>query len=95
VAAIGSSSLLKALLTEASAAGSCAVVVGMPPVGVLLTVECGIELTRLALRPNRVGSGHGGRRPARRGGQRQGTASTVLAVAGENGYHFLCRHPQP
>jgi hypothetical protein len=51
VAAIGSTSLLMALLSEASAAGSWAAVVGMPAFGVLAAAECGVELSRLALVP--------------------------------------------
>jgi len=51
VAALGSTSLLMALLTEASAAGSWAAVVGLPAFGLVAAAEYGIDLTRLALVP--------------------------------------------
>lgn len=51
VAALGSTSLLMALLTDASAAGSWAAVVGMPAFGAVAAAEYGIDLTRLALVP--------------------------------------------
>jgi hypothetical protein len=49
VAALGSTSLLMALLAEASAAGSWAAAVGMPAFGALAAAEYGIDLSRLAL----------------------------------------------
>ncbi len=51
VAALGSTSLLMALLAEASAAGSWAAVVGMPAFGAVAAAEHGIDLARLALVP--------------------------------------------
>lgn len=51
VAALGSTSLLMALLTEASAAGSWAAVVGMPSFGAVAAAEYGVDLARLALVP--------------------------------------------
>jgi hypothetical protein len=51
VAVHGSTSLLLALLAEATAAGSWAAVVGMPDLGVAAAGELGVELSRLALVP--------------------------------------------
>jgi hypothetical protein len=51
VAALGSTSLLMALLAEASAAGSWAAVVGMPAFGAVAAAEHGVDLARLALVP--------------------------------------------
>lgn len=52
VAVRGSTSLLLALLAAASAAGSWAVLVGMPRVGVLAAAELGVAVERLALVPS-------------------------------------------
>jgi hypothetical protein len=51
VAVRGSTSLLLALLAEATAAGSWAGVVGMPHLGVLAAAELGVAVDRLALVP--------------------------------------------
>lgn len=51
VAVHGSTSLLLALLAEATAAGSWAAVVGMPDLGVVAAGELGVEVSRLALVP--------------------------------------------
>jgi hypothetical protein len=51
VAVRGSTSLLLALLAEATAAGSWAGVVGMPDLGVLAAAELGVAVDRLALVP--------------------------------------------
>jgi hypothetical protein len=48
----GATSLLLALLVEASRAGSWCTVVGLPALGVVAAQESGIELERLALVPN-------------------------------------------
>jgi len=48
----GGSSVLLALLAEASRAGSWCAVVGVPTLGVVAAAEMGIELSRLALIPN-------------------------------------------
>jgi hypothetical protein len=48
----GGTSLLLALLAEASRAGSWCAVVGVPALGVLAAAESGIALDRLALVPN-------------------------------------------
>jgi hypothetical protein len=50
--AIGSTSLLFALLAEASAAGSWCAVVGLPRLGLVAAAETGVALERLALVPN-------------------------------------------
>lgn len=47
----GSTSLLLALLAEATARGSWAAVVGMPHLGVAAAAELGVEVSRLALVP--------------------------------------------
>ena len=52
VGAGGSTSLLLALLSAASRAGSWCAVVGMPSLGALAAAESGIALDRLALVPN-------------------------------------------
>lgn len=51
VAVHGSTSLLLALLAEATAAGSWAAVVGLPDLGVVAAGELGVEVSRLALVP--------------------------------------------
>ena len=51
-AAGGSTSLLLALLSEASRSGSWCAVVGVPALGALAAAESGIALDRLALVPN-------------------------------------------
>ena len=51
VAVRGSTTLLLALLAEATAGGSWAAVVGMPGLGVLAAAELGVEVRRLALVP--------------------------------------------
>lgn len=51
VAAVGSTSLLMALISGAMTEGAWAAVVGMPSFGVLAGAECGIPLDRLALVP--------------------------------------------
>jgi hypothetical protein len=51
VAVRGSTSLLLALLAEATANGSWAAVVGMPDLGVLAAAEYGVAVDRLALVP--------------------------------------------
>ncbi|MFG1642272.1 hypothetical protein ACGFMK_18455 [Amycolatopsis sp. NPDC049252] len=51
VAVHGASSLLLALLAEATAAGSWAAVVGLPSLGLAAAAEYGVDLTRLALVP--------------------------------------------
>jgi hypothetical protein len=50
--ATGSTSLLFALLSEASAAGSWCAVVGLPNLGLVAAAEAGVALERLALVPN-------------------------------------------
>jgi hypothetical protein len=50
--ATGSTSLLFALLAEASAAGSWCAVVGLPRLGLVAAAEAGVALERLALVPN-------------------------------------------
>ena len=52
VAVRGSTSLLFALLAEASAAGSWSAVVGRPDLGLVAADESGVDLARLALVPN-------------------------------------------
>lgn len=52
VAVRGSTSLLLALLTEASAAGSWSAVVGRPDLGLVAADEAGVNLARLALVPS-------------------------------------------
>lgn len=47
----GSTSLLLALLAEATARGSWAAVIGMPDLGVVAASELGVEVSRLALVP--------------------------------------------
>ena len=51
VAVHGATSLLLALLAEATAAGSWAAVVGMPSLGVAAAAELGVDVGRLALVP--------------------------------------------
>jgi hypothetical protein len=51
VAVHGSTSLLLALLSEASSAGSWTAVVGMPDLGIAAAAELGVEVSRLALVP--------------------------------------------
>jgi hypothetical protein len=51
VAAVGSHSMLLALLGGVSAAGSWCAVVGMPTLGLVAAAEHGVELSRLALVP--------------------------------------------
>jgi hypothetical protein len=51
VAVHGSSSLLLALLAEATAAGSWAAVVGLPSLGLAAAAEYGVDVGRLALVP--------------------------------------------
>ncbi|TVT37153.1 hypothetical protein FNH05_25060, partial [Amycolatopsis rhizosphaerae] len=51
VAVRGSTSLLLALLAEATATGSWAAAVGMPNLGLVAAAEFGIEVRRLALVP--------------------------------------------
>ncbi|WP_309501123.1 hypothetical protein [Saccharopolyspora gloriosae] len=51
VAVHESTSLLFALLSEATAAGSWAAVVGLPGIGLAAAAEAGVELSRLALVP--------------------------------------------
>jgi hypothetical protein len=51
VAVRGSTSLLLALLAEATGSGSWAAVVGLPNLGVLAAAECGVAADRLALVP--------------------------------------------
>ncbi|MFR9731488.1 hypothetical protein ACL03H_19855 [Saccharopolyspora sp. MS10] len=51
VAVQDSASLLFALLSEATAAGSWAAVVGLPGLGLAAAAEAGVELSRLALVP--------------------------------------------
>ncbi|GAA3943127.1 hypothetical protein [Actinoplanes auranticolor] len=51
VAAVGSTSLVIALLTEAMSAGSWAAIVGMPTFGALAAAEAGVPLEHLALIP--------------------------------------------
>ncbi|WP_329052287.1 hypothetical protein OG738_07235 [Amycolatopsis sp. NBC_01488] len=51
VAVHGGTSLLLALLAEATAAGSWAAVVGMPSLGLAAAAECGVDLARVALVP--------------------------------------------
>ncbi|MFJ1762031.1 hypothetical protein ACIOD2_17030 [Amycolatopsis sp. NPDC088138] len=51
VAVHGSSSLLLALLAEATAAGSWAAVVGLPSLGLAAAAEYGVDIARLALVP--------------------------------------------
>ncbi|WP_328445336.1 hypothetical protein [Amycolatopsis sp. NBC_00438] len=51
VAVHGASSLLLALLAEATAAGSWAAVVGLPSLGLAAAAEYGVDLARLALVP--------------------------------------------
>jgi hypothetical protein len=51
VAVHGSTSLLVALLAEATAAGSWAAVVGMPSLGLAAAAEYGVDLARVALVP--------------------------------------------
>jgi hypothetical protein len=48
----GSTTVLLALLAEATAEGSWAAVVGMPDLGLLAAAELGVEVSRLALVPN-------------------------------------------
>ena len=48
----GSTSLLLALLAEASAAGSWCAVVGLPHLGLVAAAEAGVAVNRLALVPN-------------------------------------------
>lgn len=48
----GATSLLLALLAEASAAGSWCAVVGLPRLGVVAAVEAGVVIERLALLPH-------------------------------------------
>jgi hypothetical protein len=50
--ATGTTSLLFALLAEASAAGSWCAVVGLPRLGLVAAAEAGVALERLALVPN-------------------------------------------
>jgi hypothetical protein len=50
--ASGSTSLLFALLAEASAAGSWCAVVGLPRLGLVAAAEAGVVIDRLALVPN-------------------------------------------
>ncbi|WP_231641901.1 hypothetical protein [Saccharomonospora sp. NB11] len=52
VAVRGSTSLLLALLAEATARGSWAAVVGVPGLGLVAAEELGVELSRLALVPH-------------------------------------------
>ncbi|MER7115372.1 hypothetical protein ABT332_12865 [Saccharomonospora azurea] len=52
VAVRGSTSLLLALLAEATARGSWAAVVGVPGLGLVAAEELGVELARLALVPH-------------------------------------------
>ncbi|MGI8798571.1 MAG: hypothetical protein ACR2GE_04635 [Pseudonocardia sp.] len=47
----GSTSLLLALLAEASAAGAWSAVIGMPGLGLVAAAEAGVDLARLALVP--------------------------------------------
>lgn len=51
VAVRGSTTVLLALLAEATAAGSWAAVVGMPDLGLLAAAELGVAVSRLALVP--------------------------------------------
>lgn len=51
VAVHGSMTLLSALLSEATAEGSWAAVVGLPGLGVVAAAEAGVEVSRLALVP--------------------------------------------
>ncbi|PXY32279.1 hypothetical protein [Prauserella muralis] len=51
IAVRGSTSLLLALLAEATAVGSWAAVVGLPRLGVVAAGELGVEVSRLALVP--------------------------------------------
>ncbi|GAB3579319.1 hypothetical protein GCM10027445_47700 [Amycolatopsis endophytica] len=51
VAVRGSTSLLLALLAEATATGSWAAAVGMPDLGLVAAAELGVEVSRLALVP--------------------------------------------
>jgi len=51
IAVRGSSSLLLALLAEATATGSWAAAVGMPDLGLVAAAELGVELSRFALVP--------------------------------------------
>jgi hypothetical protein len=51
VAVHGSTSLLLALLAEATASGSWAAVVGVPTLGLVAAAELGVEVSRLALVP--------------------------------------------
>jgi hypothetical protein len=51
IAVHGSTSLLLALLAEATAGGAWAAVVGMPDLGVVAAAELGVEVSRLALVP--------------------------------------------
>lgn len=51
-AGVGSTSLLLALLTQASAAGAWAAVVGRPELGLVAAAEAGVALERVALVPH-------------------------------------------